>query len=225
MHFFVCVDFRHFLDMSAQEQELYQKEGLGVNEVHYVDNQDCIGEFLTQAQFPVDPFQKLIQKVSRQHRLQNKLQCLTLNISSWAGSKWSQSKVVCQRCLYVPPSCALMGSGKRSVEWHPGTSLTSVAFETLYCNTQSALTKNPHTSHVQRLVQGETSTHPCGVRAATMYLSVGTKIPTSHYCRDCHIHVCEGSKRNKYLWVLWRLLYYMRLGRWYPLAFVVPVLK
>ena len=26
-----------------QEQELYQKEGLGVNEVHYVDNQDCIG--------------------------------------------------------------------------------------------------------------------------------------------------------------------------------------
>ena len=29
-----------------QEQELYQKEGLGVNEVHYVDNQDCIGQFL-----------------------------------------------------------------------------------------------------------------------------------------------------------------------------------
>lgn len=27
----------------SQEQELYQKEGLGVNEVHYVDNQDCIG--------------------------------------------------------------------------------------------------------------------------------------------------------------------------------------
>lgn len=26
-----------------QEQELYQREGLGVNEVHYVDNQDCIG--------------------------------------------------------------------------------------------------------------------------------------------------------------------------------------
>jgi len=26
-----------------EEQELYQKEGLGVNEVHYVDNQDCIG--------------------------------------------------------------------------------------------------------------------------------------------------------------------------------------
>nr|XP_060471971.1 unconventional myosin-VI isoform X1 [Panthera onca] len=25
-----------------EEQELYQKEGLGVNEVHYVDNQDCI---------------------------------------------------------------------------------------------------------------------------------------------------------------------------------------
>ncbi|KTG00373.1 hypothetical protein cypCar_00013981 [Cyprinus carpio] len=26
-----------------EEQELYQREGLGVNEVHYVDNQDCIG--------------------------------------------------------------------------------------------------------------------------------------------------------------------------------------
>ncbi|KAG7220506.1 hypothetical protein INR49_018033 [Caranx melampygus] len=25
-----------------EEQELYQREGLGVNEVHYVDNQDCI---------------------------------------------------------------------------------------------------------------------------------------------------------------------------------------
>lgn len=31
--------------VSVQEQELYQKEGLGVNEVHYVDNQDCIGKF------------------------------------------------------------------------------------------------------------------------------------------------------------------------------------
>jgi len=30
--------------LPPQEQELYQKEGLGVNEVHYVDNQDCIGE-------------------------------------------------------------------------------------------------------------------------------------------------------------------------------------
>ncbi|CDQ93340.1 unnamed protein product [Oncorhynchus mykiss] len=28
-----------------EEQELYQKEGLGVNEVRYVDNQDCIGLF------------------------------------------------------------------------------------------------------------------------------------------------------------------------------------
>ncbi|KAI4790826.1 hypothetical protein KUCAC02_034375, partial [Chaenocephalus aceratus] len=26
------------------EQELYHREGLGVNEVHYVDNQDCIGK-------------------------------------------------------------------------------------------------------------------------------------------------------------------------------------
>lgn len=32
--------------LSAQEQELYQREGLGVNEVHYVDNQDCIGKSL-----------------------------------------------------------------------------------------------------------------------------------------------------------------------------------
>lgn len=28
-----------------EEQELYQKEGLGVNEVRYVDNQDCIGMY------------------------------------------------------------------------------------------------------------------------------------------------------------------------------------
>lgn len=33
----------HFYSFIVQEQELYQKEGLGVNEVHYVDNQDCIG--------------------------------------------------------------------------------------------------------------------------------------------------------------------------------------
>lgn len=31
------------IPFDLQEQELYQKEGLGVNEVHYVDNQDCIG--------------------------------------------------------------------------------------------------------------------------------------------------------------------------------------
>lgn len=36
-----------FLFWFLQEQELYQKEGLGVNEVHYVDNQDCIGEGLS----------------------------------------------------------------------------------------------------------------------------------------------------------------------------------
>lgn len=35
--------FFKLLCLSVQEQELYQKEGLGVNEVHYVDNQDCIG--------------------------------------------------------------------------------------------------------------------------------------------------------------------------------------
>lgn len=33
-----------YLVMFFQEQELYQREGLGVNEVHYVDNQDCIGK-------------------------------------------------------------------------------------------------------------------------------------------------------------------------------------
>lgn len=27
-----------------EEQELYKKEGLGVHEVHYADNQDCIGK-------------------------------------------------------------------------------------------------------------------------------------------------------------------------------------
>lgn len=31
------------ISFAFQEQELYQREGLGVNEVHYVDNQDCIG--------------------------------------------------------------------------------------------------------------------------------------------------------------------------------------
>ena len=43
--------------MSVQEQELYQKEGLGVNEVHYVDNQDCIGECPCQlpSKLTVDP--------------------------------------------------------------------------------------------------------------------------------------------------------------------------
>lgn len=35
------------MDGILQEQELYQKEGLGVNEVHYVDNQDCIGKLST----------------------------------------------------------------------------------------------------------------------------------------------------------------------------------
>ncbi|OWK01421.1 MYO6 [Cervus elaphus hippelaphus] len=33
-----------------EEQELYQKEGLGVNEVHYVDNQDCIEVLLSALQ-------------------------------------------------------------------------------------------------------------------------------------------------------------------------------
>lgn len=42
--------------MSVQEQELYQKEGLGVNEVRYVDNQDCIGEFLGSSTSPCWPF-------------------------------------------------------------------------------------------------------------------------------------------------------------------------
>lgn len=33
-----------------KEQELYQKEGLGVNEVRYVDNQDCIGMYFLKYQ-------------------------------------------------------------------------------------------------------------------------------------------------------------------------------
>jgi myosin-6 len=28
-----------------EEQHLYEKEGLGVSKIPYVDNQDCIGEF------------------------------------------------------------------------------------------------------------------------------------------------------------------------------------
>ena len=28
----------------CQEQELYKKEGLGLTEVKYIDNQDCIGK-------------------------------------------------------------------------------------------------------------------------------------------------------------------------------------
>ena len=31
--------------LSLQEQELYRREGLGVNTVEYVDNQDCIDLF------------------------------------------------------------------------------------------------------------------------------------------------------------------------------------
>lgn len=34
----------------VKEQELYQKEGLGVNEVRYVDNQDCIGMYFLKYQ-------------------------------------------------------------------------------------------------------------------------------------------------------------------------------
>ena len=30
------------------EQELYEKEGLGVKKISFVDNQDCIGEFCPQ---------------------------------------------------------------------------------------------------------------------------------------------------------------------------------
>ena len=32
------------LILFKQEQELYDKEGLGVKTVTYIDNQDCIGE-------------------------------------------------------------------------------------------------------------------------------------------------------------------------------------
>lgn len=39
---FKLIPFVNFL----QEQELYAKEGLGVNEVTYVDNQDCIGMYM-----------------------------------------------------------------------------------------------------------------------------------------------------------------------------------
>lgn len=31
-----------------QEQALYEKEGLAVKKIEYVDNQDCIGEHLKQ---------------------------------------------------------------------------------------------------------------------------------------------------------------------------------
>lgn len=37
------MDLIRSISFAFQEQELYQREGLGVNEVHYVDNQDCIG--------------------------------------------------------------------------------------------------------------------------------------------------------------------------------------
>ena len=43
--FISCLSISVMMVISFQEQELYQKEGLGVNEVHYVDNQDCIGTF------------------------------------------------------------------------------------------------------------------------------------------------------------------------------------
>ena len=35
-----------YLLIHIQEQELYERESLGVNTVTYVDNQDCIGESL-----------------------------------------------------------------------------------------------------------------------------------------------------------------------------------
>jgi len=32
-----------YLSFQFQEQALYEKEGLKVKKIHYVDNQDCIG--------------------------------------------------------------------------------------------------------------------------------------------------------------------------------------
>lgn len=43
---FTVIPFFFFI----KEQELYQKEGLGVNEVRYVDNQDCIGMYFLKYQ-------------------------------------------------------------------------------------------------------------------------------------------------------------------------------
>ena len=44
LHVCVCARVRDFHSV-LQEQELYQSEGLGLTEVKYTDNQDCIGGF------------------------------------------------------------------------------------------------------------------------------------------------------------------------------------
>lgn len=74
-----------FWRLSLQEQELYQKEGLGVNEVRYVDNQDCIGKSLHQfpSSHPVDP-QTHISKV---HKISQKMSQMSKNIYIQQNSK------------------------------------------------------------------------------------------------------------------------------------------
>ena len=56
MHFPHRFSYFHFISESrfictlnnhhsfVQEQALYEKEGLNVKKIHYVDNQDCIGK-------------------------------------------------------------------------------------------------------------------------------------------------------------------------------------
>lgn len=148
--------------MFVQEQELYQKEGLGVNEVHYVDNQDCIGKFhfvilshntlcasilflcgqsLWKGLWFIwrmwDTYYKEKDKCKClwTHRLQKLIWSLT-----WAGFKWSKSKVYTCRSVY-------------SVSvWDQVPCMTLVAslrwsFDCLCCKVQNTLTQTWPTCH------------------------------------------------------------------------------
>ena len=42
----VCTALNWLAFFIAQEQQLYEKEGLGVGKISYIDNQDCIGNVL-----------------------------------------------------------------------------------------------------------------------------------------------------------------------------------
>ncbi len=47
MHACANLLYLTFLLYVIQEQDLYQKEGLGLTEVRYTNNQDCIGTYVS----------------------------------------------------------------------------------------------------------------------------------------------------------------------------------
>ena len=60
------------LDIWIQEQALYEKEGLNVKKIEYVDNQDCIGERFMSDSYKIVASWKLI-RLSRMRFDQNLL--------------------------------------------------------------------------------------------------------------------------------------------------------